>query len=370
MSPDPFSTRIFGINKRLRYLIILTVLVGAPAMAVPVTDLYTAKILVPTDGHSSLAQNAKAGLLQVLVRVSGSTDVDQNPTIAAALSHPSDYYYQYGYDAAAATGPPAADGQPVPARVLKIAFEPNAIARLLHDSGFPVWGSNRPSVLVWIAVNDAEGRHILTADDQSSILPAVEADAKDRGLPLLFPLLDIQDTSAISTAQVWGLFVDQIDAASARYNPDVVLAARIQQDTGGQWTGSWSFRLSNQWQESSDSEATASELITNMINSLANQLAQRYAVGSSKGSLLLKVDGINNLADYAAITAYLQSLTPVVNLSVVDVNGSKILFRISSDGNSTQLMQIISLDQKMTPLSPGTGTSVGNNTLQYHWVGN
>ena len=363
MPPDLLSTRKFGINNRFFCFIILTVLFCSPAMAVSVKDLYTAEVLVPSAGNAGLAQNAKAGLLQVLVRVSGSTDVEQNPTISAALANPADYYYQYGYDATDRTL--TVDGHQVPARILKIAFEPSAIAKLLRDAGLPVWGSNRPTVLAWVAVSDASGRRILTDNDKNAELLSLEDEAKRRGLPLLFPLLDLEDTSTVSTAEVWGLFLDRIDAASARYNPDVVLAARIQQDASGQWTGTWSYRVDNKWQELSDSAFTSNDLIDAMVDKLADQLARRYAVGSSRGNMLLKVEGINNLEDYAAVTKYLQSLTPVVDLNVVDVNGNEALFRISSDGSSQQLIQIINLDHNLLLLSPGDA----NNPVQYRWVG-
>lgn len=357
------ATRIFGINRRLICLFIMSVLFSAPAFAIPFKNLYTAEILVPADGSSGVNQNAKAGFLQVLVRVSGHADVDKNPTIAAALSHPADYYYQYGYEATDRTV--AENGKQVPARILDISFEPSAIANLLRSAGFPVWGSNRPTVLVWVAVDDARGRRILTDNDKSVVLQNIEDEAQRRGLPLLFPLLDLQDKAAISTGQVWGLFLQQIDAASARYNPDVVLAARIQKDPYGQWNGSWAYRIDNNWQESGDSKFSSSALVDEMVDNLADQLAHRYAVGSSRSTMMLQVDGVDNLEDYAAVVKYLQSLTPVIDLNVVDVNGNHTLFRVSIDGQSGQLIQIINLDQSMLLLSPGGGKT----PVQYRWVG-
>ena len=359
----PSLQRIFGINKRLFCLFVVSALFCAPVFAIPFKDLYTAEILVPADGSSGVNQNAKAGLLQVLVRVSGIADLASNPTIADALAHPASYYYQYGFDASNRTV--TKGDQQVPARVLKIAFEPSAIAGLLRSAGLPVWGNNRPSVLVWIAANDEQGRKILTDAENNPVLQSLQDEALRRGLPLMFPLLDLEDSSSLTTGEVWGLFLDRIDAASARYNPDVVLAARIQQDPSGHWNGSWDYRIDSHWQETSDAADTVDELIDQMVDKLADQLARRYATGSTRTNMTLQVEGINSLADYAAVTAYLQSLTPVIDLNVVDIKGSEAIFQVSSDGQSQQLIQIINLDHSMVLVNAGDD----NQPVQYRWVG-
>ena len=344
-------------------LAVLSVFLCAHAVALPVKDLYTAEILVPANDNAALGKNARQGMSQVLIRVSGATDVGQNPTIAAALDHPADYYYQYGFEA---TDETIGDGdQQIPARMLRIAFEPSAVARLLRQAGYPVWGSNRPAVLVWVAVSEGGARQILTDNDKSDVMRAVQQEARLRGLPLLFPLMDLEDSAAISTAQIWGMFLDQIDAASVRYNPDVVIAARIQVDSVGQWSGSWNYRIENHWQAMDDSSPTVTGLVNDMVDHLANDLAHRYAVDSSRGSMLVRVEAIKNLKDYAAASAYLQSLTPVVDLNVVEVQGDQVLFRLGTEGQPEQLEQIIGLDQDMVLVSP----AIDNQPIQYRWIG-
>ena len=118
-----------------------------------------AEVLVTSDSDSQLKMGARAGLLQVLVRVSGTPEVLTSSLIAGSLRNPSAYYYQYSYESTDKLL--NIDGAPTSARLLRIHFEPSAVARLLRQGVFPVWGSNRPSVLLWIAVSDDEGRRIL-----------------------------------------------------------------------------------------------------------------------------------------------------------------------------------------------------------------
>lgn len=338
---------------------LLALLTSFASRAVPVEDLYVAEVLVASEDASRLAEGARAGLLQVLTRVSGTTAVDQSPSVQRALRDPSSYYYQYGYDSTDRVL--MVDGETQPARILRLTFEPAAIARLLRDAGFPVWGSNRPGLMLWIAVADEDGRYILSEADDHPLLDTLARQARVRGLPLLYPILDLEDSARLSPAEVWGLFVERIDVASMRYNPDVVLAGRVQQEPGDQVSGSWSYRIEDRWEYVDARAGSVDELVSSIVNRLADQLAARYAVDSSQSNLMVRVEAVTGLADYADLGAYLESLAPVVESQVVEVDGDEVLFRLRTEGQVEQLRELIELDDKLLLMNAG-------ETLQYRWI--
>lgn len=332
-----------------------------PAAAVQVEDLYVAEVLVPASGsdEQGLRAGARAALLQVLVRVSGAEEVAQDPAVTAALANPGSYYYQYGYDNTERTL--IIDGEEQPARILRVSFEPSAVARLLRSAGFPVWGSNRPGTLVWIAVSDESGRSLIGESDQTPLAIALRRDAKVRGLPLMYPILDLEDTSRLSTAEVWGLFSDRIDVASLRYNPDIILAGRVQRSSTGAVTGRWIYRIEDRWENFENSAESVDLIVAGVVDRLTDELAARYAVGSVRTELLLRVEAVDSLEDYAALSAYLESLTPVVDSSVIEIAGGEVLFRLQTEGQLSQLREIIDLDEKLIFIT-------GGETLRYRWL--
>ncbi|MEX1237746.1 MAG: DUF2066 domain-containing protein [Pseudomonadales bacterium] len=338
-----------------------------PVGALPVQDLYVAEVLVASRAQSELTQGARAGLLQVLVRVSGTTEVESNPLVTAALRNPADYYYQYGFDSTDRTL--MVDGNEVQARLLRISFDPSAVSRLLRQAGFPVWGSNRPGILVWLAYNEGDGRQMLTEADTSQVMQSFKSQARYRGLPLMYPLMDLEDSIRLSTAEVWGLFLDRVESASIRYSPDSVVTGRVQQDASGQWSGRWYYRIESRWKGLDNLASSADELVAGMVSVLADELATRYAVGSAEGSIILRVESVNDLADYAAVSAYLESLTPVVESFVLEVQGDEVLFKLNTEGEATQLMETINLDDKMLLMNAGDGSS-RSNPLHFRWMGN
>ena len=343
-------------------LLFYVLLYQSTATGLAVQDLYVAEVLVTDQSQPQLDSGAKAGLLQVLVRVSGTAEVTSSSLIAGALRNPSSYYYQYSYEST--DKELMVNGLSVPARLLRIHFDPSAVARLLRRGAFPVWGSNRPSVLMWIATSDENGRRILNEAENSNLIDGLRDQATLRGVPLLFPLLDLEDSNAISTAEVWGSFLQRVSDASYRYAPDCILTGRLQVDAFGRWTANWSYRIEDEWQSIDDVSFSSDEVVQRMVDRLANELAEQYALDSSRGAVTLRIEDIDGLSDYAALTRYLESLTPVVNSSVVRVQGEEVEFRLNIEGQREQLIEIIALDTKLMLLSQnGDG-----NTLHYRWL--
>ena len=87
-------------NKTKIYLIwtLLLVLFPFRSLAKTFEDLYIAEVLVPNETSRELFAGSRAGLAQVLVRVSGSRAIQQSKVIVEALKKSDSYYYKYGYE--------------------------------------------------------------------------------------------------------------------------------------------------------------------------------------------------------------------------------------------------------------------------------
>ena len=329
---------------------------------VVVDDLYVAEVLVADESPGQLRNGAAAGILQVLVRVSGTLKVEQSSLVRNSLRNPAAYYSQYSYETTDQTL--LLGESEVNAKILRLHFEPSAIARLLRDANLPVWGSHRPSVLIWVAVNEGQSRRILGEADSSEVVEVLVDQARQRGLPVTFPILDIEDTSQVSSAEVWGAFLERIDGASDRYNPDAVLTARIQGGPGDRWSGRWSYRTADAWESLESAGYSADELVRSMVNQLADELAGRFALGSSRARIRLKVENVGGVSQYAAVSRYLEELTPVVSSSIVALEGDIAEFELETEGQYLQLIEIIKLDERLLLLSKDER----NEKLRYRWT--
>ena len=172
----------------------------------------------------------------MLVRVSGTS------TLPAKQGQASSFVQQYRYVPVeqSETAVPPKVGDVVITHNLWLRFDEAAIKKWLRSNGLPVWGTQRPAVLVWLAVRDGPSRYILGGQDISPIRDAVVAEGVRRGLPLIWPAYDEKDSQRVAFTDVWGGFFEQVTQASQRYAPSAVLIGRMDWQKKGGWQINWS----------------------------------------------------------------------------------------------------------------------------------
>ena len=337
------------------YLIFTLLLILFPfrSLAKTFEDLYIAEVLVPNETSRELFAGSRAGLAQVLVRVSGSRAIQQSKVIVEALKKSDSYYYKYGYESSDELI--FYEGDLTRALKLRLAYEPSVIAELLRRADLPIWGSNRPEVMVWIAYMKNRERYILDEASESELLFFLKEQASERGISLLFPILDLTDTSRISVPEVWGQFHEKIEIASRRYAPEIILTGRLYNEPNQPAEGRWSHNGFGEWQSGEGMTSAAEDLLKEMIDRLADNLASLYATGSTQGRVNVTVKGVTDFKKYSEISKYFKNLSPVVSSSLKYMGPDLSHFDLRIEGKPDQLVEIVRLDGLLSLVknSPG-----------------
>ncbi len=364
--------RVIAAKSSLTLLVLLLV-VAQKLDAVTLENLYQAEVLSESQSDAQRRIDASEGLSQVLMRVSGRSDILQNPVIVAALKTPEQYYSEFSYarveavnDEAAALPQPGLDPLPAetPRQVMRIRFAPSLIAKILREADLPVWGSNRPSVLSWMAIDDESGRQVLGEANPSLFAKTLNQAARARGVPLLLPLWDLEDSRGVSSSEIWGRFLGRIEAASKRYSPDKILVFRAESEFSNQWRGDWSLGEGGQWRSGTVYGESQAQLATALVGVLASVLSEQYAVTSTRSEVRLTVEGITEIQDYAEVSRYLEGLTQVMSVQPVRILTDMVEFKLRSEGEVQQIIDVIALDRKLTLLRLDESSS----TLWYRWA--
>jgi uncharacterized protein len=298
-------------------LALLAVVLAAPsAQAVTVTDLY--ETAQPVEGSRDAA--FVDALKTVLVRVSGQRDAASR---VGEVKDPRKYVQRFGF---------TADG------VLEVGFDSSSVDQLLSNAGLPIWGRERPVTLVMLGAEGSDGvTHWLAADTPGPERDALTRAARVRGLPVKWAVMDSQERAA-ATAESPGLL-----QAASRYGANAVLLGRAR---GGavQWT-----------LLSEDGAAQASGSLDDGVHLAADTFARVYAAsGSSLGSVIVEVAGIQDLNAYAATLNYLESMTLVRGVALEQVSGEKMRFRLAVRGDAATLRRAIALDRRLVPTDATT----------------
>jgi hypothetical protein len=335
-----------------RWLLVLVALLSAPlASAERVQKLYEAVIPVSGQSAQTRADGIRAAFASVIVKVSGDRGLLQHPEIPGILNKASAYIQQYRYKTLeSVTGETAPDS---PDRLLWVRFDKRAVNRLLRESGVPVWGGTRPSILVWLGQEQGPRRDLLSLERERRLRQHLERVGRSRGMSFLWPLMDIEDRNAIRVSDLWGGFEDNIRYASARYQPDVILVGRMTQQGSSSWRGEWLLYLPdkvNRWQSSANGKfALAGEGLNQAVDTLALRYAPQQA-GQGEREIRIRVHGLSRLEDYVLVKEYLQSLSMIEQLDLLSADTEKVNFKVRIHGSREALERGIQLGAVLEPV--------------------
>ncbi len=337
----------------------LSALLPVPGRAaVQVGHLYEAEVPVVDQSGGERKRALGEALRVVLTRLTGARDLAQLDLLAQAVASPARYVQQFRYRQPQGGEDAGAEGGP--ALTLWARFDPRALEGLVTDSGLPLWGAERPLTLVWLAVEDGTRRYLVSGDSDGAVHREVLAEAVRRGLPLVFPLLDLQDQSRVRFADVWGGFFDSIREASRRYGAEAVLVGRLYRLRDGSWRGRWT--LLNRARETNWSHPPGplGDAAAQAIDGAADILVSRYAFRPGQGGqtrITLNVEGVHTLQDFARLERYLAARSQVKHLQVVRVQGGGVLYELDVLGDVAQLTRSFGLGSVLAPSDELAGSA-------------
>ncbi|MFV8783278.1 DUF2066 domain-containing protein [Microbulbifer sp. SA54] len=360
------------LSPRLACCVMALLLVFAaalPAQARVVPDLYEVIEAVPSRGATDRASASSRGLERVFVRVTGDQEIGSNPKLAPVLNDAQKYLQVYRYDS---------DNNQL---FLHLSYDPQAVNDLVHELQLPLWPNNRPGTLVWMAVDTLDGgRDTLRQEDYPELFGLLDGLALERGLPLDFPVMDLNDQRNMPLGNLWAQDEAAAERASVRYRPDATLMGRLLQTSGQRWQANWLLMHSGRSYAFDASGSTMEEVALRGINEAANLLADRYAVRTGEtgvaSAVIVEIAGIRSFAEYSSATSYLQGLAQVSAAEVLAVRGDRVTLSLNTSTQLESLRDVLALnrnlqlqrDDGLVDLS-GYRAPLGSaqNPLRYNW---
>ena len=334
------------------------------AGAVAVDGLYTAEVPFDPNDPGSRTTAYERALQQVLIRVTGTEDAAFSPELKALFPNPARFVMQF---------------RPGDGNSLWVTLDGAAIEQVLRSASLPVWGSDRPLTVLWIAIDWGQGqRELLTAqpDGGTSRQPAGAIDreqemrerilrvAEARGVPLRFPTLDGENEN-ISFSDVWGGFHERLMDASRSYGASSILVGRIRPDLVER--NRWNYYVGSQQRQWNGD-------IEDAIHLLADTMAGEFAFAGNAGieSVSLSVSNIGSAKAFATVQGLIDSLDMIDAYAIDAVNGERIQYSIRINGGARRLASVLDLHSELlasgiSPLDPGHSGSDSSETLYYDY---
>ncbi len=305
------------------------------ANAVEVGGLYETS--VPVEGQEAEQRSVAImeALAQVLTKVTGHRDIVARGELEEKLKSAASYVRQYRYDQAGGEG-----------QRLKVQFDEQAVNRLLHEQGMPVWGGNRPLVLVWLGLEKYERRRVAVPELDSDLFAQVEAAMHQRGLAAAFPLMDLTDRAALPVEELWGDLATNVRQASQRYEADLILVGRLTLKENQGWLSHWTLYPVTGASSWKGQGADQQQVVTLGVQTLADQLANKYAPIRERGEqsrIQIHVAGIQQLDDYERVNDFLLKLDSVDQADLSHAEPDAVVYELVITSGKEVLQQEIAL---------------------------
>ena len=315
----------------------LLFLLSLPIHAVQLDGLYSAEVSVSDQSQAARNEAIEAALMKVVQKVSGRRSVLNNKPLLAKLSNVGAYVEQFQYKK----------------RVSKegfwliVRFQKAALDRTLQQFEVPIWGANRPDVLLWLALDDGKKRSIISEGSSAGLGSILKQEINDAGLAMTLPLLDLVDQRQLSFNDVWAPFPDEVRSASARYGVKQIMIGQLLKKQQG-WRFSWTLMGADGETSGFEESSSKRAVLQQAFVQIAEVLADIYA---PKGTLMLdvpinmQVSGIRDLKQFIHITSYLSALDMVKKLSWTELKKDQAVLDLMISGEARVLQDIIALNE-------------------------
>ena len=330
--------------KSYKLVTLMAVLLGTlyrPAAAVTVEDLFTVELPVADQTTSLRLESFSEAFKQVIVKVSGSDEALRSPAFERPIQGSARYVKQFRYINRSLPDDEEYDAGRL---YLRIDFNQQLIESLLRENNFPVWGRERPNTLLVISYDVNENIKLVADDSTPDLVDALDRSASIHAVPVLFPLMDLQDIALVKIGDIVSRQYDNIKTMATRYTPDALLVGQIIGRSGKGWQGDWDVRFAEQifkWKfEASSKQA----VIDQAIKHLAKVLALEYALEDHRRveqSLLLSVSSLEGIDNLIAVEKYLKSLNVVDSVRVALINKDVITYRLQLRNSPEDLQRLI-----------------------------
>lgn len=363
-----------------RYLMIFALFASISSLvtAAEVSKLDESLVPVQSRANNLRRQAIKQAFKDVVLKNTGTQSALSHPDVIKQLASASSLMIQYGYK--------ELDGK----LFIKVNFDHKRLIRLLRQAGLPVWGKQRPLTLVWL-VEEVEGTKSILNDSSSSVIRDVfNMQSANRGVPLVFPLMDLDDAMQVGVNDIRGQFTDNVANASLRYQSNYFIMATIEPQGAV-----LRYQMALYPRGSVDGESqltplthaggevtTVEQAATAITAAASEYYVSQYAIADSGEKLTTKIafTDVSQMQQLVQIEKYLNQLSAIKTVSVARIEGTTVEFNLALFGNEADLHRLMQLDPRIEAINSITAdegpytsfdtmTNVEKQTQNYYWKG-
>lgn len=325
-----------------RLLFVLIAFIATNGSATEVADVYQSQVPVSSQSEQEKQLLAPDLLRQVILKVVGDRSTLDVVDLSSVLNRSTDFIQQYQYIKINKQQDLTQPDQ----LALSLTFNKPALDNALAELALPIWSQLRPDVMIWLAVENNGRKTLLGSESASNLVDDVTNAAQLRGLPIVLPLMDLQDQTQVRFGDVWAGFVDNVDLASQRYGAAISVLAKVIVNDGFariEWKTTLNGRTES-WQSRGDTSVAIQAGIEELTDRVSRQYTQVITTQFSRDYQMI-ISGVNNYADFARVSNYLEKRQYVSDVALNTLGGGNMEVTVSLKGDLAVFKQALAIDR-------------------------
>ena len=301
--------------------------------------------------EETIVDAAREALRQTLLRRSGDRDLLAHPVIRNALEDARSRLSLYQFE--------QTEG-----RTRFVAqIDPEAIDNLIREADSTIWTRSRPPVLLWLVVDDVDGRRFGNGATEQPLWLALSDMFDSLGINLRRPLYDLSDTLLLSPQTLWDSELGPILEASERCDMTQLLVGKLIRLSNGRTIAEWMYRDATVEQSISVQADSREALIDPAVALAMNELRRQYAVALTQTSvgqvITVSIRNVVSRDDYRAVTEAIQSLPTLQRVRPVAVEGDTLTLELTGAGDAQTLSRLMAPLVRLTWIQDDLGRDEG-----------
>ena len=304
-----------------------------PVIAAAQDGFFSEQVAVADKGSVELSRAARAGLTQLLIKVSGNEAIFDEAAFREAVGSAQQHVLLYSYR------------EDEEGDVVFLEFDDEFVRSLFRDESVPYWEQRRPPVVVWLALDDPFLRRFAArSDDVDLLVPSIER-FEARGVEARFPLLDLTDVATVPINALWTRDFDQIRQGSRRYGSEHSLVGRWINLSDGSKLVDWYYVGPD---DEIHKQIRLSELdgiwdvgVDLAIDAMRDSLAVTLQQFEISDAIAVTVRGVSSFADYRAVSTVFEQLAELVELRIDSVGQDMLTYRVVGVSSAKEVARLI-----------------------------
>lgn len=238
-------------------------------------------------------------------------------------------------------------------------------------------------VLIWLVILGYDEKNNILVDDAntSDVATNLRNAAKDAGINISLPLMDLEDVGKISEDDICNLNLENIKNASKRYNSGSTLVGCIVHTMNGergQWlllnadkSYNWSFYDKGYEEIIKKSLAKVSEIIKPSLVGVKSEKNKTNNISNQKPTkIVMEVSDVDSLDKYNEVTSYLKKVPIVLGVDLLKLKATSVKLSVTAAGDRKALISALNEIPEKQLIGDVDANSDANSNLKYEFVEN